>query len=196
MRKRTTFVLLLLLSACAPIERVQSFSQPIGQTLMAGPGDVVARVDKQRDLENAFGQADVYGRKTNEGYSELRFAGIEGNGTIVLFRKDVAIISNETTMSRSPFTSTFGSSNTTSTATVTGSTYGNQFRGSGVGSSNTTSSSVTIRPTSDYHVVVPPDTIAVRVPKGAKKFPFEGKLVEIIEANSASLTYRISEMPR
>jgi hypothetical protein len=194
MKKRTAFVVLLLLSACAPIEHVQSFSQPIGQTLMAGPGDVVARVDKHRDLENLFGKADLYGRKTNEGYSELRYAGIEKNGTIVLFRKDVAIISNETTMSRSPFTSTFAESNTTSTATVSGSTYGNQFQGSGVVNSNTRASAVTIRPTSDYHVVVPPDTIAIRVPKGTTQFPFEGKLVQIITANSASLSYRISDM--
>ena len=195
MKTKLAAVALLLLSGCAPIEHFQTFEQPVGQTLMVGPGDVVAKVNKQRNRENLFGNASIYGSKTNEGYSELRYAGLEKNGTIVFFRKDISIITNETTMSRSPFTSTFANANTVTTANVTGSTFGNQFTGSGTANSNTSANAVTIHPVPEYHVVVPPDTIAIRIPKGKKQFPFEGRLVEIVGADATSLTYKVSELP-
>lgn len=180
-------VAMLAVSACAPIEHTQIVMQPVGQPLLAGQGDLVLRVDKQRNLENLFGASDIYGRKTNEGYSELRFAGVERDGTIVLFRKDVAIISNETTMSRSPFVSSFGSS--TTTANATGSSFGNQVAVNG--SARTNSSSLTIVPTSDFHVVVPPETVAIRIPKGTPQFPFEGTTVEVLGVTPVSLSYRV-----
>ena len=90
------------ISGCAAIEHTSYIEQPVGQARIAGIGDVVLRVNKQRNLENISGKADIFGRKTNEGFAELRFAGVEKSGEIVLYRKDVQIISNETTMSRTP----------------------------------------------------------------------------------------------
>lgn len=180
------------LAACAPIQHAQTILQPIGQPLTVGPGDVVVRVTKQRDLANIFGAADIYGRKTDEGYSELRFAGVERDGTIVLFRKDIEIITNETTMSRSPFVSSYGSSTTTTTANVAGTSHGNQFSGTGTSRSNTSGSVVTMVPTSDYHVVVPPETIPIRLPKGTSSLPFEGRSIDLFAATPTSLSYRIN----
>jgi hypothetical protein len=186
-------ILSLLVCSCAPIEHAQLLVQPVDQPLMAGPGDVVARVNKQRNLENLFGNADIYGRKTNEGYAELRYAGLEKDGTIVLFRKDVSIVTNETTMSRSPFSSTFGGANTTTTGTMSGSSFGNTFNASGSSNSNTTGAAVSVNPVSEFHVVIPADTIGIRLPKGETQFPFEGKIVTIMSVSASQLTYRLSE---
>ena len=66
-----------LIAGCASIEHTSTTEQPTGKTIIAGVGDVVLRVNKQRNLENVFGNADIFGRKTNEGFVELRFAGVE-----------------------------------------------------------------------------------------------------------------------
>ncbi len=63
--------LLAFLAACSPIQHQETVRQPVGRELVAGVGDVVLRVDRSRDLENIFGRADLYGRKTNEGFSEV-----------------------------------------------------------------------------------------------------------------------------
>src|SRR5262245_39957780 len=100
MRRVLASALALGLAGCSPIVSKQYVAQPIGQRLQAGVGGVIIHMDKKRNLENVFGRSDVFGRKTNEGYAELRFMGVEGDKAI--FRRiDVAISSDETTMSRS-----------------------------------------------------------------------------------------------
>jgi len=153
-----------------------------------GVGDVVLRVNKQRDLENIFGKASIYGRKTNEGFSELRFAGVEKNGEVVLYRKDVQIITNETTMSRTPFSTTTGRSNTA----ITGNYSGAGNVGTVNANASTNYSSTTLSPTSDFHVVVPAETIPIRLPEGETKVPMEGCVVEIIKATPVSLEHKIT----
>lgn len=178
-----------LIAGCATIEHTSNTEQPIGQPAIVGVGDVVLRVNKQRNLENAFGKADVFGRKTNEGFSELRFAGVEKTGEVVLYRKDVRIITNETTMSRTPFSTTTGSANTN----VTGSYYGNANSGNVNANARTNYSSTTLMPTSDFHVVIPADTIPIRLSTGENKVPMEGYVVEIIRATPSSLEYKITK---
>jgi len=129
------------LSACASIEKSRLVEQPTNQQLLAGKGDVVLRVNKQRDLENAFGNADIFGRKTSEGFSELRLVGTEDSGGVVFYRNDVRIITNETTMSRSGVSTTFGSANTT----ASGSYHGDENYGIFSGSASTNYSSSTNR---------------------------------------------------
>ena len=182
-------VLLACISGCATVEHTSSPEQHIGKRFIVGVGDVVLRVNKQRNLENIFGKASISGRKTNEGFSELRFAGIETSGEVVLYRKDVRIMTNETTMSRSPFSTTAGSSDTT----VTGSYSGSGNLGTFNANAKTNYSSTTLSPTSDFHVVVPAETIPVRLPAGETKIPMEGYVVEIIKATPVSLEYRITK---
>src|SRR5437867_4045531 len=88
------------LAACSTIESKPYVSQPVGQPLRVGVGGVIVHVDRKRSLENAFGKADVFGRKTYEGFSELRFMGVQ-NGQVAIRRVDVAVYNDETTMSRS-----------------------------------------------------------------------------------------------
>ena len=185
----TLLSIVVCISGCATIEHMSNAEQPIGQQFIVGVGDVVLRVNKQRDLENIFGKASISGRKTNEGFSELRFAGVEKNGAVVLYRKDVRIITNETTMSRTPFSTTTGNSNTT----ITGSYSGSGNVGNVNANARTNYSSTTLSPASDFHVVVPAETIPIRLPAGETKIPMEGYVVEIIKATPVSLEYKITK---
>ncbi len=185
----TSFVLLSALAGCASIKHTSNAQQPVGQTVLAGVGDVVLRVDRQRDLENFFGKATISGRKTNEGYSELRFAGVERTGEVVLYRKDMRIITNETTMSRSPLSTIFGSSTTSMSGAYT------NYGGTGTINANaqTNYSSTIIAPTNDFHVVVPAETIPVRLAPGETRFPMEGYIIEIVKVTPNSLEYRVTK---
>jgi len=188
MRLLTTLLLLsIFLTGCSTIEHTSIIEQPINKIQFVGVGDIVLKVNKQRTLENAFGKADIFGRKTNEGSSELRYAGVEKNGEVVFYRKDVKIITNETTMSRSSVSSTTGTTSTNTTGNYNGgSNYGNVSL-----NSQTTHSSTTLNPTSDFHVVVPENTIPIKISRGITKVPMEGYNIEIIKATSSSLEYRI-----
>jgi hypothetical protein len=181
MRKITISILVVFNFGCAAIEHTSYIEQPVGQVRIAGIGDVVLRVNKQRNLENISGKADIFGRKTNEGFAELRFAGLENSGEIVLYRKDVQIISNETTMSRTPIAFNTGQATTRVTSN------GNSAR------ANTNISGVTIAPASDFHVVTPPDTTPIRLTAGETKLPIEGYIVEIIKAGTNSIEYKITK---
>jgi hypothetical protein len=181
MKKIVALAFVVCISSCASIEHTSYVEQPVGQTRVAGVGDVMLKVNKQRNLENIHGKADIFGRKTNEGFSELRFAGVEKTGEIVLYRKDVQIITNETVMSRNPL------SFNTSQATTRVTSGGNGAR------ATTTGTSMTIAPTSDFHAVIPPDTTPIRLAVGETKLPMEGYFVEIIKASTNSIEYRITK---
>lgn len=189
MARSITFAACIALSACATIDHSSSSSQSLNKVLAVGPGDIVLRVERERNLENAFGKADIFGRKTKEGFTELRFAGVEANGEIVLYRKDVTIVTNETTMSRTPLTTTTGT--TRSSLSGSSSTYGGstQFQGSGTSSFTST----TLSPVSDFHIVVPSDTVPVRLSPNEKRIPVAGYLVEIISATRNALEYKLSK---
>lgn len=189
--KRVCLMLLigLAVAGCASIEHTSKSQQPIGKQLLAGVGDVVLRVEKQRNLQNAFGKADIFGRKTNEGFTELRFAGLEPNGEVVLYRKDVHILTNETTMSRTPLSFNTGTSNTS----VSGSAYGTRSATNINATAQTSSMSTTISSPSAFHVAVPSDTIAIRMAPNDKKLPIDGHVIEIIRATAYSIEYQISE---
>lgn len=179
-----------LLGACSTVDQTSSVNQSLDRTLIAGPGDLLVRVDRERNLENAFGKADIFGRKTKEGFTELRFGGVEASGEVVLLRKDVQIITNETTMSRTPISTTTGRATTSVSGNAT--TYGNNTRVQGSGTTNYTST--TLSPTSDFHVVVPSDTVAVRVGPSEKRVPIAGYVVEIVGASRNALEYRITKV--
>src|SRR6266481_3214172 len=85
MSTRMVVVVALALTGCAPIEHTTTVSQTLDRQMVAGPGDLIVHVDRERNLENVFGASDIWGRKTAEGFSELHFSGIENDGTIVLY---------------------------------------------------------------------------------------------------------------
>lgn len=181
--------LICAVTGCTEIQHTAKPQQQLDKSLLAGVGDVVLRLNKKRNLENVLGKSDIFGRKTNEGYVELRYAGVEPSGEVVLARKDVQIISNETTMSRTPFSQTTGQANTVARGTA----YGTGNAATLSGSAITNYQSTTIAPISDFHVVVPSDAIAVRLPPGETALPVEGFIVEIVRATPNVLEYSIRE---
>ena len=52
------------------------------------------------DLPKVFGRADLFGRTRDRGFSEVRYMGLNASGMPVFQRRDVDIMTNETTMSR------------------------------------------------------------------------------------------------
>jgi hypothetical protein len=48
-------------------------------------------------------------------------------------------------------------------------------------------------PASDFHIVVPAETIPIRLSSGESKVPMEGYVVEIIKATPSSLEYKITK---
>ena len=180
-------LLLFGISGCASIQHTSAPEQKIDNLLLAGIGDVILRINKERNLKNAFGASDIFGRKTNEGFVEVRFAGIEPTGEVVLSRKDVQIISNETTMSRTPLSHTTGHA----TTSAAGNAYNSGSTTRLSGTATTTYQSTTIAPLSDFHVVVPSDSIAIRLSPSETMLPVEGHIIEIIRATPNSLQYKI-----
>jgi hypothetical protein len=187
MQKLVFALLSLGTVACAPIEHQAVIEQPTGAILTAGPGDVMARVDKQRNLENIFGKADIYGRKTNEGYSEIHYGGIDAKGDVLLYRTDVNIVTNETTMSRSPFSSSYTTSHSSGSAAY----------GGGVveGSANGTSSTISMAPISDFHAVIPQGSQPIILPPAPQDLAFEGHALKILTASAGMITYQIQQSP-
>lgn len=76
-------------------------SQPTDEELYTSVGDVLVRVTLKEPLPNAFGGSDIFGRKREKGFVEIRFMGMIEDGRAVFRRRSVDIVSNETTMSRS-----------------------------------------------------------------------------------------------
>lgn len=187
MRALVGLAAVLTLVGCGTIERTATPQQSLGKTLLAGPGDVVLRVDRERSLENAFGKADVFGRSTKEGFSEVRFAGVEPSGVVGLCRKDMSILTNETTMTRTPTSITSRSATTTTSGTI------NQFGNTASinAASQTSGTSTTVSSGKDYHIAGPSDTVPIRLAPDERRVPMAGLLIEGISATPNSIEYRL-----
>ena len=66
------------------------------------PGGEIARITKQRPLPNAFGAADIFGRKVESGSIQFIYFGRADNGQAMIRRLDIEVFSTATTMSRTP----------------------------------------------------------------------------------------------
>lgn len=180
MKLLMTASLAVLLAACSTIESKPYVSQPVGQLLRAGVGGVIVHVDRKRNLENAFGKADIFGRKTYEGFSELRFMGVQ-NGQVAIRRVDVAVYNDETTMSRS---GTYIPNS--STGTTTGMVGGVPF----MATTNVSGPGTYIPPRPSNVSVSAPSGIDFLAPIG-QPLPFEGVTVTITAADPVSVSYSI-----
>lgn len=76
-------------------------SQPLDEELYTSVGDNLVRVTIKEPLPNAFGGSDIFGRKREKGFVEVRFMGMTEDGHAVFRRRSVDVVSNETTTSRS-----------------------------------------------------------------------------------------------
>ena len=147
-----------------------AINQPENKELFVSVGDVVIRLTLKEALPNVLGGADIFGRKRERGFVEIRFLGIRPDGRAVFRRKSVDIFSNETTMSPSQ---SWGSS-----ANVNQSGYG-----ANVAIVEKSGGDATVQ-------VLPPDTIdlALELPK-QNIITIEDKLLEIISADEGGVRF-------
>ncbi len=173
------------LAACAPIEKHAQIAQPLGIELRAGIGDTVLHIDKSRNLENAFGAADVYGRQTNEGFVEVRYLGMRDANTAVFLRRDILVQSNETTMSRSG--GIFVPNSTTTTYSGSVGTMPVQ------GTATTTGGGAYLpAPKADTTILSPNSFEIVVDLKKDKRVLIEGRTIQVITASPSEISYRIN----
>jgi hypothetical protein len=126
-------------------------------------------------LPNAFGGADIFGRRRPAGRTVVQFLGIE-NGMVYFNRQSTAISSNETTMTRTPLliprnsqtivngqigTRTFSGTATTSETTIVGA-----------------------RPHSESQVGLAPLTIGVKVGESLRAAGHELRVLRVYKDGS------------
>ena len=166
-----------LISSCLPhggalAKQSTSINQPENRETYVSVGDVLVKVTLRDSLPNAFGGADIFGRKRDRGFVEIRFMGLADKGRAVFRRRTVDIYSNETTMSRSGLRvgSATVQSNGTS-ASITGYTVGGE------------------RATVE---ALPPDTIEFALDLSKNRIvTVEDRQIEILEADTGGVRFKI-----
>jgi hypothetical protein len=90
----------VILAGCGTIKNYEQLAQPTGKDLETYVGGSIFKVNRSRDLPNAFGRADLFGGKVFAGYTELRYQGVTDDGRVILRITELETHSTETTMSR------------------------------------------------------------------------------------------------
>jgi hypothetical protein len=169
------------LASCAPIQQQSVVSTSVGQSLTAGVGDVVLRVEGRESMPNAFGRADLFGRTRPTGFTTIQYGGMQGD-KIVLLRSGVTTQSDATTMNSTPLimptqqqttmSGNIGSTPVSATATSTGLTY--------------------VPPTGSTSVSSTQPTIPMIINwRTNPRIPVAGRVIVIEAATPTSLVYRI-----
>ena len=121
MTRYLVLIFAITLGGCAQIQTYENLDRETGVQYSTTINDEIFRIHKSKDLPNAFGNADVFGGKTDAGTTELRFMGLTEEGKIIFRLTDVDILTNESTMSR--YGSSYSTVNATSPYTATVQTY-------------------------------------------------------------------------
>ena len=176
-------IIIALIAACATPQKQEQVFQVRGATLVVGVGDVVLSIERTSDLPNAFGGADIFGRKKAQGATEVRFLGIT-EGQVVLARNDIDIDSDETTMTRGGGL-LLPSQTTTSMTGIVGTT-------PVVGSATTTGGYTFIPSRRAETRVRETGWITITVPaQPGSKAVVAGHVIEIVESEAGLLRYRL-----
>jgi hypothetical protein len=178
-------LILLLLCGCASVETRTTIVQRLGEELAAGVGDTVVRLNSEKNLPNAFGKSDLFGRTTPTGMTTLVYSGVFGSKARFL-RQDVDIETGATTMNSTPIVIP-----TTTVTTYSGSYAGRPYSGSAV--------------TSGAPVVVPAHTpkasvierqpiqIEVEIAKLPQVILVQGYRITVLSADAAIVRYSIGK---
>lgn len=177
----TTVVIIFGFSGCAPVQQKTNISTSVGQSLVAGVGDVVLRAEGRESLPNVFGGADIFGRTRPTGFETVQFGGLQGN-KVVLLRSGVTTQSDATTMNstgmvlptqqRTILQGNVGMTPVTGTTTTNGYVYIPP-----AGSTSTNMQNPTIPVVIDWRV--------------NPRVPALGRTIVIEDANATALSYRI-----
>jgi hypothetical protein len=179
MRGKITSILglAIFLVGCAPVQMRSQVDRPAGESY-ASTGDIVLRVNRMDDLPNVFGRADLFGRTRDRGFTEVRYMGLNASGMPVFRRRDVDIMTDETTMSRTGSFSTFQAHGA---AQQVGRVGGAQY--------NAVATSYSA-PTANIDAL-PPDTVEFTLDlKQSRVVTIGQNGFEVIDANPAGLKFR------
>jgi hypothetical protein len=175
---------LFLLTSCASIDHKTNVNQRLDTPLTAGIGDAVYRSTTEKNLPNAFGKADIFGRTTPTASTTIVFEGIR-DGVAIFSRKTTDINTGATTMNSTPIVI-----NNSQTRTTTGS----------IGNTPIYAQTNVQGPST----ILPPNTPTARfmerntnlITIDSKKLPsniaVEGMLIRVLEVDSGSVRYIIT----
>jgi hypothetical protein len=157
-----------LLASSSKVEPSRE-AQEEPKVLQTHVGGQIFKIDRTRPLPNAFGGADIFGRKIYAGFTELRFLGVTDDGKIVLRVTEVETHSTETTMSRSGMTTVQG--------------HVNQY--------GFFSGTVTPPPQGSTELLSPHTTQFLIDPSKDKELTVAGVIVKFLEFTPAALKYSL-----
>jgi hypothetical protein len=101
LRSAALILVLVLCPAGVQAKDFSSISVAENREIYSSVGDVLVKVTLKDSLPNVFGKADIFGRKRDRGFVEIRFMGLAPDGRAVFRRRSVEILTNETTLSPS-----------------------------------------------------------------------------------------------
>jgi hypothetical protein len=145
--------------------------------MRAPVGGTIATIWKDRDLPNAFGRADIHGRKVDAGFIKIIYRGRESDGSVLVEQIDIDLRSNASTLTRPPVIYT-RTQPAVASSRETGAVYGS-------------SRTVSIASPSEQSSVALPSASQFSVPKQKTLILPSGQTVEFIAADPHQLTYRI-----
>jgi len=176
-------LLAVLISSCSPIKHSSKIYQPDETRLVAGVGDTVISIETEKNLPNAFGKADIFGRKTPTGYITITYLGID-DGKAVFLRRWTAIETGATTMNSTPII-VQNSQTTRYSGTIGGVPYS--------GRATTDSPPVVIPPNTPEAKIIDQGGIQIFVELngGSGEFFVEGRTIKIENADGSRVIYLI-----
>lgn len=173
----------LLLGGCAQVEHRQQLTEPVGRTTTVPVGGPIATINKEKDLPNIFGRADIYGRKVDAGFIKVIYKGRGNDGSVLVEQVDVDVRSNASVLTRMP--ATYSATSQSSAAGVV------QANGYGVVAGQSTSSAFGIAPHAEQNIVLPPTATSFAVPRGKSLTLATGQTIEFLSVEPHQVTYRI-----
>jgi hypothetical protein len=167
------------LSSCAQVEHRQQLAESAGKVTTVPVGGAIVTINKEKDLPNIFGRADIYGRKVDAGFIKILYKGRDRDGAILVEQVDVDIQSNASVLTRMPATYSASSQGTVAAG------------GSGTVTGQASSGAFGIAPHQEQNIVLPPTATRFAVPPGKTLTLPTGQTIEFLNAEPHQLTYRI-----
>ena len=101
LRTASRVLALLMCPTVVAAKDFASISVTENKETYSSVGDVLLKVTLRDSLPNVFGKADIFGRKRDRGFVEIRFMGMTPEGRAVFRRRTVEVLTNESTLSPS-----------------------------------------------------------------------------------------------
>jgi hypothetical protein len=197
MYPRFAIILALALYGCADVQqRSHIVGAHPGTPLTASVGDTVLRVSREKNLPNIVGKSDIFGRTTPTGEETVQYLGVR-DGKALFKRRTVNVETGATTMNSTPLTIP-NTSTTTHSGSVNAYGSGGWATGTYSGTSTTVGTPTVIPAYPPEPVVMDEGSLLLSVDLSKKpaKLSVAGKKIAILQADSTSLRYVLSEQSR